>query len=112
MRPNCVCSGSPPRTGIVGSFVRHGKLPHGSWSTHQSLSNVTTLQLQAGLDSLAAVELRNAVSRSLGVALPATVVFDYPTVAALAAYIADEMRAAGPGRTGNAVERGASSTST
>jgi hypothetical protein len=46
---------------------------------------------QAGLDSLAAVELRDAVSRSLGVALPATVVFDYPTVTALAAYITDQL---------------------
>ncbi len=34
------------------------------------------------------MELQNAVSRSLGVALPATVAFDYPTIAALAAYIA------------------------
>ena len=44
--------------------------------------------LQAGLDSLGAVELQNAMSRSLGVALPATVAFDYPTVSALAAFIA------------------------
>ena len=47
---------------------------------------------QAGLDSLGAVELQNAVSRSLGVALPATVAFDYPTVAALAAYINTQQR--------------------
>ena len=32
------------------------------------------------------------MSRSLGVTLPATVVFDYPTIAALAAYIADQLR--------------------
>ena len=52
---------------------------------------------QAGLDSLGAVELQNAVSRSLGVALPATVAFDYPTIAALTAFIATQQRPHPPG---------------
>jgi NAD(P)-dependent dehydrogenase (short-subunit alcohol dehydrogenase family) len=40
-----------------------------------------------GLDSLMAVELRNALIKSLGQPLSATLLFDYPTVDALAGYL-------------------------
>ncbi|GAX72979.1 hypothetical protein CEUSTIGMA_g431.t1, partial [Chlamydomonas eustigma] len=43
--------------------------------------------MSAGLDSLGAVEYVNLVSRRLGVQLPSTLVFDYPTTAAIAAFI-------------------------
>lgn len=46
--------------------------------------------MEAGLDSLGAVELRNAIGSSFGLNLPATLTFDYPTLSALAAYIAEE----------------------
>ena len=36
--------------------------------------------MEAGLDSLAAVELRSAISSRFGISLPATVALDYPTV--------------------------------
>jgi aryl carrier-like protein len=40
--------------------------------------------LQAGLDSLSAVDLRNSLSSAFSTdALPATLAFDHPTVAAL-----------------------------
>ena len=37
------------------------------------------------------MELRNAVTAAFGINLPATVTFDYPTVAALAAFIASRL---------------------
>ncbi|PJJ06458.1 acyl transferase domain-containing protein [Streptomyces sp. 2333.5] len=40
-----------------------------------------------GVDSLIAVELRNALSLACGIALSATVVFDYPTPTALAGFL-------------------------
>ena len=43
--------------------------------------------LQAGLDSLGAIELRNAVSAALSVTLPVTAAFDFPTIQAMAQHI-------------------------
>lgn len=47
--------------------------------------------MQAGLDSLGAVELRNAVASKFSIWVPATLAFDYPTVAALSGFVLEAM---------------------
>jgi myxalamid-type polyketide synthase MxaF len=44
-----------------------------------------------GLDSLMALELRNRLELSLGVTLSATLIWGYPTVAALAPFLAEKL---------------------
>src|SRR3954454_2187182 len=51
---------------------------------------------EIGLDSLMAVELRNAIAASAGRSLPATLVFDYPTADAIARFLGHEVFSAVP----------------
>jgi hypothetical protein len=58
--------------------------------------NVSEPLMAAGLDSLGAVELRNSLEGRLGLQLPSTLVFDYPTVAAIAGFISTSLGASEP----------------
>jgi pimaricinolide synthase PimS1 len=53
---------------------------------------------EMGFDSLAAVELRNSLMRSTRLQLPATLVFDYPTPAAVAAHMLGQTDSKGAAR--------------
>jgi acyl carrier protein len=43
--------------------------------------------MDAGVDSLTAVEFRNSLSKPLGITLPSTLVFDHPSITAISDYM-------------------------
>ena len=57
---------------------------------------------ELGLDSLMAVELRNMIGKALGKPLSVTLLFDYPTLDALADHILESFAAVPPGATQSA----------
>ena len=50
--------------------------------------------MEAGLDSLGAVELRSELAAAFDLDVPATLTFDYPSIAALGAYFSSRLQAA------------------
>ena len=52
--------------------------------------------MEAGLDSLGAVELRSSLGHAFGIDLPATLTFDYPSIGALSKFLASQVATVQP----------------
>ena len=90
-----------PLAGLLGAAVGSQKLAVLARAVDEAVSRILGLNGLAlererplnelGLDSLMAVELRNALGAALGRVLPTTLVFDHPTAAALSLFLAGEL---------------------
>ena len=59
-------------------------------SVDETISEDTPL-MEQGIDSLMAVEIRNQIGKTLRMKLPASILFEYPTLTKLSGYIIEEM---------------------
>jgi hypothetical protein len=79
---------TPParRRPLVATFVRERALRALGVNPSKAIDPRTPLG-EMGLDSLLSVELRNTLSSAIGQPLPATLLFDYPTIDALTDFL-------------------------
>ncbi|MCP3751632.1 type I polyketide synthase [Pseudomonas sp. SBB6] len=90
LRSECDQLAAPQRRACIEQFVLKMARDIMAMNDRQLLDVNEPLQSE-GLDSLMALELRNKLAHILGRKLPATLLFDYPTVRAMSAFIADQL---------------------
>jgi acyl carrier protein len=78
------------RRDLLVGYLREEALRVLGLSPAHPLSNEQALS-ELGLDSLLAVELRNAVGAGLGRTLPAALLYNYPSIAALSGKLLEEL---------------------
>ncbi|MBL8341594.1 MAG: SDR family NAD(P)-dependent oxidoreductase [Rubrivivax sp.] len=78
------------RRPLMATFVRERALRALGLAPSRAIDPGTPLG-ELGLDSLLAVELRNTLASGLGRALPATLLFDHPTIDALTDHLLNEL---------------------
>jgi polyketide synthase 12/myxalamid-type polyketide synthase MxaB len=83
------------RTELLRRMVREQAGKVLGWAPSKALDFRQPLS-DLGLDSLMAVELRNALGRAVERTLPATLLFEYPTLDEVAGYLACEVLRAEP----------------
>lgn len=67
-------------------------LGYGQSGLKRALPSLNQGFADMGVDSMMSVELKKQLEAALGVALPLTVAFDYPTIESLANYLVDDLR--------------------
>jgi acyl transferase domain-containing protein/NAD(P)-dependent dehydrogenase (short-subunit alcohol dehydrogenase family) len=93
-------SGIPPEEGrnVVGQFVREHAVNVLGLSASETLNARQPLS-ELGLDSMMAVELRNALAAGMGRSISAGILYFHPSIEALTAYVATELQLTDPNST-------------
>ena len=98
----------PERAAVVGRLVREHAAAILRYPGPDAVPDSRPFK-DLGIHSLTAVELRNRLARATGLRLPSTLVFDYPTPAAVAGFVLGGGRrdsAGAGGGTGGGAGRG------
>jgi acyl transferase domain-containing protein/pyruvate/2-oxoglutarate dehydrogenase complex dihydrolipoamide acyltransferase (E2) component/acyl carrier protein len=87
----------PERAAVVGRLVREHAAAILGYPGPDAVPDSRPFK-DLGIHSLTAVELRNRLARATGLRLPSTLVFDYPTPAAVAGFVLGEVGGTVPAR--------------
>ena len=89
-------SAAVPGTAVLSQELVLGQVQAALQVVLGGIIGVEEPLMSAGLDSLGSVEFANVLSRQFGMQMPGTLVFDYPTVKAVSAYLFEKLATAAP----------------